>query len=278
MENRDTGQQVPPVGIYYRENSTFLPLGSHFHNHHELILVTGGCGELVIGGRVYRAPRNSLVLISSLEQHEMRAVEYPYKRYVLSVSSQWCLMAIRELALLSILIHRPASFPYVVSLDQDTVDSMVWKAETLIGECAARPDFWLTRASLFLTDILLELYRHRPDAFPKNADDATVRTIVDVQKHIARQYGEEIVLDTLARRYFVSKFQLSRAFKEVTGYNFKEYLILYRINVAKELLCHTHSPITEIAAAVGYHNVNHFIRTFREREGVPPMRYRKLWG
>jgi AraC-like DNA-binding protein len=70
-------------------------------------------------------------------------------------------------------------------------------------------------------------------------------------------------------------YYLSRLFKKVSGYTFKEYLILQRIANAKSLLVYTDYNVTQICMKSGFNNVNHFIRTFKKQEGITPYQYRK---
>jgi AraC family transcriptional regulator, arabinose operon regulatory protein len=263
------------VSVYYQESSNYQTLASHTHPRHELILVIGGRVEFVINGGRHIAQAGSLVIIGYLEKHEVRVLEFPYRRYVLSLDSEFCLLNIHELMLLSILIHRPEKFAHVLPLDEALTGQLTSHFDRLVAECSAGLAFWMTRAASQVTDILIELFRRNPRWFPISQESDRTRTILEVQKNIARDYREEISLDSLAARHYISRCHLSRIFRSVTGYHFKDYLILYRLAKARELLVHTGQAVADIGAGVGYGNVNHFIRIFRQHEGVTPLQYRK---
>lgn len=264
-----------PVSVYYQESLVGQGLGSHIHQCHELILVTGGSAEFTINGRPYLAQAGSLVVIGYLEKHEVRIVRYPYQRYVLSLTNDFCLLAIQDLTILSILIHRPEQFTHVLPLADDLARQLARLFAELAAEYAARQAFWMTRAAARVQDILIELYRSNPRLFPISQETARTRTVIEVQKDIARHFMENISLESLAARHFVSRCHLSRIFGEVTGYHFKDYLILYRVAKARELLRHTDRSVIDVGIAVGYGNVNHFIRIFHQQEGATPLQYRK---
>lgn len=57
--------------------------------------------------------------------------------------------------------------------------------------------------------------------------------------------------------------------------NFSEYVNGLRMRRAKQLLTSLHLKIQEIASAVGYQNVNSFIRMFKRYSGMTPGEYRK---
>ena len=99
--------------------------------------------------------------------------------------------------------------------------------------------------------------------------------ISSVKKMLDEDYGNEISLDSVADQVFVSKFYLSKLFKQEVGVNFNEYLINVRIEKSKELLHHSDKKICEIAAHVGYVNHRSFTKIFKENVGVTPAQYRE---
>ena len=89
------------------------------------------------------------------------------------------------------------------------------------------------------------------------------------------RYLEDISLETIAEDLHYNPNYLSRVFKREMGMNFSNYLIHYRIEVAKEMLSDTDKTIKEIAEELQYSNSQNFIRTFRKITGVTPGAYRK---
>lgn len=98
-----------------------------------------------------------------------------------------------------------------------------------------------------------------------------------IMEHLGANFRGQISLDSLADRFSVSKYHLSREFKKYTGYSPNEYLISVRISHAKELLKHTGATVGEIALMTGCGDVNHFIQLFKSREGMTPAAFRKRW-
>lgn len=90
-------------------------------------------------------------------------------------------------------------------------------------------------------------------------------------------YNERITLDDLAQRFSINKYHFQKLFKRYTGSTPNEYLILTRLNHAKENLRATCKPVREIAQEVGVDNVSHFINLFKKHEGITPNIYRQNW-
>ena len=78
----------------------------------------------------------------------------------------------------------------------------------------------------------------------------------------------------LANEFHYSPEYTSRLIKRITGQPFIRLLTSVRLENAEELLRDTTMPVSEIAAAIGYESVEHFIRTFRQRTGMTPSAYR----
>ena len=94
-------------------------------------------------------------------------------------------------------------------------------------------------------------------------------------KIIHERYEEDISLDTCAVILNYHPVYLSRVFKKEVGVNFIDYLVEYRMNVAKNWLETTDLKIASIAERLQYKNTSAFIRTFRRIAGMTPGQYRE---
>lgn len=78
----------------------------------------------------------------------------------------------------------------------------------------------------------------------------------------------------LASVLCLSRTQLNRKIKAVTGYTTTEYIQQIRISMAKQLLMKTDYPIGEIAVKCGIDDVAYFSALFRKCVGKTPSAYR----
>ena len=79
----------------------------------------------------------------------------------------------------------------------------------------------------------------------------------------------------ISRMLGISRTHLQRLYKEQFSASIKDDLIHFRMNRAVQLLSHTDLRVQEIAEQCGYHNENHFMRQFKEKNGMTAMQYRK---
>lgn len=101
--------------------------------------------------------------------------------------------------------------------------------------------------------------------------------VTAARTYLTDHYNERITLDDLAERYSINKYYFQKLFKKHTGFTPNEFLILSRLDRAKELLRTTAMPISAVAAQVGVDNVSHFINLFKKHEHITPNIYRQNW-
>ena len=67
---------------------------------------------------------------------------------------------------------------------------------------------------------------------------------------------------------------LGQIFIRETGMKFTEYLMMYRMQAARSRIMESDDKIAEIAAGVGYVNMNYFYRHFHNYYGISPLKMR----
>lgn len=93
--------------------------------------------------------------------------------------------------------------------------------------------------------------------------------------YIANHYSEDISLESLAKSGNVGKSECLRCFKASLQTTPYKYLMEYRLSKAADLLKTTDLPIGVISENVGFHQVSHFGKCFKEKTGYSPKDYRK---
>ncbi|WP_028592089.1 AraC family transcriptional regulator [Paenibacillus massiliensis] len=93
---------------------------------------------------------------------------------------------------------------------------------------------------------------------------------------IRTEYDQELSLEIIGDRLHYNPNYLSSIFKKEFGTTFSDYLMSYRLEMAKKWLTETEMTIKEIAERLQYHNPQNFIRSFRKKELVTPGAYRKI--
>lgn len=97
----------------------------------------------------------------------------------------------------------------------------------------------------------------------------------EILTFIGKNYpNPELKLADIAKALLMTEDKTSEEIRLATGKTFKAYLNTIRIEESKRLLKETTMQISEIAFSVGYNNVQHFNRVFKESVGAAPGAFR----
>ena len=242
---------------------------------YEMLLITNGRDSACINKRSYSLKAGDLIFISRLERHIYLIEEEPYCRYVVSLSGSLILSYIKDTKLASIFIQRPKGFSHAIQLPSCTYQRVLPFFQQLAEEYSLQEAFYSVKSAALFLIILIELYRTNPNYFPMRSHTEISDAVLSAQRCVNDYYMKKLTLQEIAESNFVSRHALSLAFKDIVGITFKEYLILFRLTEAKKLLLTTDLSISQISEAVGYENVNNFLRIFKKREKITPLQYRK---
>ncbi len=97
----------------------------------------------------------------------------------------------------------------------------------------------------------------------------------NMMAYIHQNYGEKVTLESIADSAMISTRECIRCFRNSINKAPIEYLMDYRLEIAKKLLKETEYSITEIALHVGFSSNAYFGKVFREKIGMTPAAFRK---
>ncbi|MCF0115458.1 MAG: helix-turn-helix transcriptional regulator [Erysipelotrichaceae bacterium] len=95
--------------------------------------------------------------------------------------------------------------------------------------------------------------------------------------YIEQHYSEDITLEDLASSAHLSKSECLRCFKSALTTTPYQYLLEYRLSIASELLLNSDDTITQISQKVGFNQVSHFGKLFKEKTQMTPKAYRNYY-
>ena len=125
-------------------------------------------------------------------------------------------------------------------------------------------------ASAYLKLALLALLREA------HSEKNDYRLIQSVQEYIRNNYQNvELNNQEIAEQFNYHPYHINRLMKVHTKKTLHDYLIDYRLHMAKNYLRTTALNVTAIAEKTGFASYTYFIKLFRERTGISPLQYRK---
>lgn len=96
------------------------------------------------------------------------------------------------------------------------------------------------------------------------------------KKYVSDNISKNVTRSEVAAHVFLNEEYFSRLFKKETGYVFKDYVTMEKLEFAKQLLENTRFSISIVGSKAGYDNFSYFSKVFKKYEGVSPQEYRQL--
>lgn len=152
-----------------------------------------------------------------------------------------------------------------------------WNNMLTFAESSGDPSGWQSSADLyqFLAFLRTDARTDKRPSMSKRLE--RVQVLLDWLED--EFTNPEIGLTDMAAQLGIGERQLNERFRELFGQTAYSYLIHLRIRKAKEWLPSRPGwTVRRIGEAVGFRDASHFVSTFRQKEGMTPDTYRKLYG
>ena len=110
----------------------------------------------------------------------------------------------------------------------------------------------------------------------ETADEGALpaRMVDELDGYIRENISDEISNTELGAIFGYHPFYISRMLKERRGMTMRQYVIAYRLKLAKDMLRTTDRSASEIAEACGFTDASYFAKTFKSVFGMTPKEYR----
>lgn len=262
-----------PFYIFFEDYSALIgrTLNCHWHPELELDYVLRGGVDFTINGRPQLLTAGECLFLNSGVLHTARQRED------------------MESALIMVVVFRPSLFAkehpdsgflrYFSGSEESLVwdgasEEMVLALERLAGLREGEYGYELMCLSE-ISRIWLYASRRMQQGGQRNDGGAAHGPVKKMLAYIHDHYQEKITIDQLTAFAGVGRTQCYSQFRQYTGLSPVAYLNDYRLNRAAALMLETECSVTEAGYACGFGDSSYFVKLFRQRFGVPPMRYRR---
>ncbi len=268
IKGRDNWQYQHTLTPYPDPQSFFM----HAHDTFEVLYFVSGKGTYSVESTAYALEPGSALLMRPGEVHKLQIdPAQPYERIVLQFRENW-LLQFNDLyrPLLSPFIRRPLGQNNLYTpaeLDSDFVLACLKRIETA-GDTAMQTLI----AETVLPTILSEFYkayatrRHATDEQPAPPHTRMQDILLYVNEHLF----DELSLDDLCKRFYISKTQLGRLFRTATGSTAWDYILVKRLVKARQQIL-SGVAVTEASLACGFRDYSAFYRAYKKRYGESPV-------
>ena len=242
----------------------------HYHEFCKILLLVSGRGGYTVEGRRYLLHPGDVVLIGSRSVHKPELEPgVPYERIIIYVSADYLQkMSAPDCDLLSVFSGNTG---HVLRPRENQRRKLFSLASALERDLA--PDNFgreiLSHAGLLR--LLVEIAKSKQDTAsdlpsPVLPENRRVREII---RFLDENLAEDIDIDQLADRFFVSKYYMMRQFRKETGTTIYMYLTQRRLIHARELIAGGMSA-TQACYTCGFRNYSSFTRAYSKHFGTTP--------
>jgi len=247
----------------------------HYHNNLEVYYLFSGERYYFIKDKTYHIQKGSLVFINEMTIHSTFNVKnIGYERFVFNFNRDFLpkcdyLSSINLFEFFDNEIHvieldlKDQKFVEEILIKMNNDDNILDKTNTAFIKTS------------IIQILLTALHYKKTTPVKENQISLKKNPISEISAYINRNYHEDITLNILSDKFYISVYHLSRTFKSEIGLSFVDYLNNVRVKESLALLERSNLNITQISEKVGYKSNTHFGRIFKKIMGLSPLSYKK---
>ena len=248
----------------------YIKNGKHTHGLYELSYVIEGQGMFFHGDEKYPVKKGSAFIVSPNVVHEI--VSHP-KNILCFISF---LFKINVRSNTKSKIHDELILRNFLSGHDTCCDGLYHLCAYVdfIKQYGSHPNHSDRGIMIALKSILiesLEFFAVKKDVEYELASKGTL-LIDEAQQYVARNINKNLKVKEIAEHFHVSERCLEYHFKNLLDTTLKEYINTVRLGNAVNYLQMDYT-ITETSIRMGFSDITHFSRTFKDYFGISPKQY-----
>lgn len=260
--------------ISHNQENDNRPIYFHSHDFYEIYFFVKGNVTYYIENESYTLSKGDILIIPPRKIHRpvIETADQPYDRYVLWIYDtnlaphSGILRFLQELDRLTGKKNtRRVSF---TGAPFHTLTSLFDRLLSCFFSTQELSIYTAESCMIFILDELMHSLRESSPATEDTGD--LIRQVI---AYINRNLIDAPSLDELSSRFFVSKYYLSHKFKEHTKTTIHQYILMKKINLAKDYLEQGDSP-QSVCEKCGFSTYSNFYKTFTRQTGRSPGNYR----
>ena len=253
-----------PLKIYHT-TGVYL----HWHEEYEFIMVEKGSALCVINGETIELTENKAILLHSGDLHSIHNDTSAKVIAIVASSALW------EDETFTSLFKEPVRFQSVFT-DHDAIGHSVIDILKQIVDIYSDKNYgygFVIKAKFL--ELFALLVANKRFTYSQKSSLNLPSELKRMMNYVHEHYAEKISLCTLSSISFYSQTYIIKLFKRYTNLTPAEYIIQYRLEIAKKKLRQTDKSNLDIALCCGFNSETYFIRAFKKIYGITPYAYRK---
>lgn len=274
-----SGYLLENYRLFHLRDNQLHELEYHYHDFSKIVIMLSGKATYMLEGRAYTLNPWDILLVNRYEIHKpIVDTSMVYERIVIWVKNEY----------LESLSNSDCDLQKCFLDAQETNVNLI----KLVGEDRERiqkvlmdmeeAKFSLGFGSSLLSDALftqfMVLLNRQFIKWDKKLTDKQVKydkQILEIIEYINNNLGNDLSNESLAERFYLSKYYLMHKFKEETGYTLHNYIVQKRLINAVELIKQG-MPIIKATENSGFNEYSSFLRAYKKRYNASPKDIKTL--
>ena len=262
-----TGYLKEDFRLFHINDQTKKDFSYHYHDFHKIIVFISGKVTYHIEGKAYHLKPRDILLVSQGAIHKPEIdPSVPYERYIFWIRDD---LSCQELnTCFQKANDRSFNLVRADSALQERLKDLLPEIEQTLqnkhfGDTVLR-DALFTQFMIYINRIFL-----RTSSSPDKKTYSSDTQVEQLLKYINRNLSENLSIDQLAERFFLSKYHMMRKFKNETGYTIHNYITSKRLLMARSLISQG-IPVMKAALASGFRDYTTFVQAYKKQFGKAP--------
>ena len=256
--------------LFHLQTETEPRIEYHYHEFCKLLLLVSGRGGYVVDGQRYLLQPGDVVLIGSRSIHRPELEgNVPYERIIIYIAPDFLQkMSTGDCELSEIFTQQPHHVLRLKETERKKIFAMALALEKEMSGNGYGREIVCNAA---LLRMLVEIGRQQ-----RKADAQTPHPVIpenprvlEWMAYIDTHLAEDLDMDLLAERFFISKYHMMRLFRRETGYTVHTYLLQRRLLAARQLI-DKGMLATEACYRCGFRSYSSFTRAYGKHFGSTP--------
>lgn len=288
LKMKDNNHGGLPFYIREYDKKTVTP-EIHRHEYMQINYVSYGKGTHLINGHAFEIIKGDIFVIPPYIPHQILAVEnFDIKIFEFEFNSEFINQNIKSMNNIEPFFDFAYLEPFLVSENQvrsrlNLAGNVQTIVQNILGEVIFEYKNKEKGFDLIIKSLLLKLLVIVGREFSKEIKDKQCDSFFDKHResmmkalnYVDDHYMEELSIEQISKIAMLSQSYFCYFFKNITSKTFTDYLNDLRISKVVNLLKETHMRVLDISYEVGFNNISHFNRLFKQYTGVSPTEFRK---
>lgn len=244
----------------------------HYHDFNKITIFIQGKVNYMIEGRSYDLKPYDIVLVKQGDIHKLTVDNScPYERIIVYISPNFMNAYQTENYDLSYCFQKADQEHSNVLRIPSPEKSSLFRSISNLEHSFTDGGY---ASELYRQVMFLEFMIHLNRAARKNRleyidTDNCNEKVLAILDYVGEHLCENLSIDLIANKFYISKYYMMRLFKQETGYTLGQYISQKRLLLAKELLS-SGVPGTQVCYDCGFKDYSTFSRAYKQLFGVTP--------